>query len=100
MLNDLGRNPTLLTEMLVKNMHTSSKEGLTYLETQISAFNQLKPDGSFFKGDEIIDLFRQRLTEDDAIDSGVTVRLQLSLLRFSTNAEENLKRVYRLTDRN
>jgi adenosine deaminase CECR1 len=99
-LNDLGRNPTLLAEMLVKNMHAFSEEGLTYLETQISAFNQLKPEGSFFKGDEIIDLFRQRLTKDDAIDSSVTVRLQLSLLRFSTDAEENLKRIYQLADRN
>jgi adenosine deaminase CECR1 len=99
-LNDLGRNPTLLAEMLVKNMHAFSKEGLTYLETQISAFNQLKPNGSFYDGDEVIDQFRQRLIEDDAVNSGVTVRLQHSLLRFTPNAEENLKRMYQLADRN
>ncbi|MFQ3189508.1 MAG: adenosine deaminase CECR1 [Paraglaciecola sp.] len=99
-LNDLGRNPTLMTEMLVKNMHAFAEENLTYLETQISTFNQLKPDGSFYGGDEVIDLFRQRLTKDDAVDSGVTVRLQHSLLRFTPNAEENLTRMYQLADRN
>ena len=99
-LNDLGRNPTLLAEMLVKNMQAFAGEGLTYLETQISAFNQLKPDGSVYGGDDVIDLFRQRLTKNDAVESGVTARLQHSLLRFTPDAEENLKRIYRLADRN
>jgi adenosine deaminase CECR1 len=98
-LNDLGRNPTISAEMLVKNMQAFAEEGLTYLETQISAFNNLRSDGSIYDGDEVIDLFRQRLTQDDAVDSGVTTRLQQSLLRFSSNAEENLKRNYRLADR-
>jgi len=99
-LNDLGRNPVIATEMLVKNMQAFAAEGLTYLETQISAFNKLKPDGSAYSGDEVIDLFRQRLIQDDAVDTGVTTRLQQSLLRFSPNAEEALKRNYQLADRN
>ena len=99
-LNDLGRNPIIAAEMIVKNMQAFAEEGLTYLETQISAFNRLKSDGSVYSGDEVIDLFRQRLTQYDAIDTGVTTRLQQSLLRFSTDAEENLKRNYRLADSN
>jgi adenosine deaminase CECR1 len=99
-LNDLGRNPIIAAEMIVKNMQAFAQEGLTYLETQISAFNRLKSDGSAYSGDEVIDLFRQRLTQDDAIDTGVTTRLQQTLLRFSPNAEENLKRNYRLADSN
>ena len=81
-------------------MQAFADEGLTYLETQISAFNQLKPDGSVYGGDDVIDLFRQRLTKNDAVESGVTARLQHSLLRFRPDAEENLKRIYRLADRN
>ncbi len=99
-LNDLGRNPIIAAEMIVKNMQAFAEEGLTYLETQISAFNRLKSDGSVYSGDEVIDLFRQRLTQYDAIDTGVTTRLQQSLLRFSPDAEENLKRNYRLADSN
>lgn len=99
-LNDLGRNPTIAAEMIVKNMQAFAEEGLTYLETQINAFSGLKSDGSAYSGDEVIDLFRQRLTQNDAIDTGVTTRLQQSLLRFLPDAEENLKRNYRLADRN
>jgi adenosine deaminase CECR1 len=99
-LNDLGRNPIIAAEMIVKNMQAFAEEGLTYLETQISAFNRLKSDGSVYSGDEVIDLFRQRLTQHDAIDTGVTTRLQQTLLRFSPDAEENLKRNYRLADSN
>jgi adenosine deaminase CECR1 len=99
-LNDLGRNPIIAAEMIVKNMQAFAEEGLTYLETQISAFNRLKSDGSVYSGDEVIDLFRRRLTQYDAIDTGVTTRLQQSLLRFSPDAEENLKRNYRLADSN
>ena len=99
-INDLGRNPTLMAEMLVKNMQAFAEEGLVYLETQTSAFNKLKPDGSVYSGDEVIDLYRQRLAKGDAVDTGVTARLQHTLLRFAPNAEENLKRIYRLVDRN
>lgn len=99
-LNDLGRNPIIAAEMLVKNMQAFAKEGLTYLETQISAFNKLKSDGSVYSGDDVIDLFRQRLIQNDAVETGVTTRLQQTLLRFSPSAEENLKRNYRLADKN
>jgi adenosine deaminase CECR1 len=99
-LNDLGRNPIIAAEMMVKNMRAFAEEGLTYLETQISAFDKLKPDGSVYSGDEVIDLFRQRLTQSDAVNTGVTTRLQQSLLRFLPDAEKNLARNYRLADRN
>jgi adenosine deaminase CECR1 len=99
-LNDLARNPVLLAEMLVKNMQAFAKEGLVYLETQTSAFNKIKPDGSAYAPKDVIDIFRQRLSEEDAKKTGVIVKLQHSLLRFATNAEQTLKNMYRLADQN
>ena len=98
-LNDLPKNPTIMAEMLVKNMQSFAQEGLVYLETQIGGFNKLKPDGSHYTDDEVIDFFRQRLLQQDALDTGVTAKLQYALLRFLPHAEENLKRMYRLADK-
>ncbi|WP_193163724.1 adenosine deaminase family protein [Microbulbifer hainanensis] len=99
-LNDLGRNPHINAEMLVRNMQAFAREGVTYLETMEGTRFYKKPDGGDYDPDEVADIFRQRLAEPDALATGVTVRIQYYLLRFIGNAEADLEWIYHFVDRN
>ncbi|QIL90562.1 adenosine deaminase family protein [Microbulbifer harenosus] len=99
-LNDLGRNPYINAEMLVKNMQAFAREGLSYLETMEGTRFYTRPDGSAFTPDEVADIFRKRLAQSDAVATGVTARMQYYLLRFIGNAEEDLEWIYRFVNKN
>ncbi|MFT4809061.1 MAG: adenosine deaminase CECR1 [Paraglaciecola sp.] len=49
---------------------------------------------------EVADIYRNRLAQQDAIDTGLTVRLQHVFLRFSPNAEQALTQRYQFADKN
>ncbi|MBX2848343.1 MAG: hypothetical protein KTR16_08485 [Acidiferrobacterales bacterium] len=99
-MNDIYSNPYISAENLVKNMQAFANEGLIYMEPQIGVFGYQKPDGSYYEPEEVADLYRQRLQQKDAKDTGVTVRLQLSLLRYLPNAEEILEVLYKFIHEN
>lgn len=98
-LNDLVRNPYAIADVLYRNMEAFGREGVVYLELQHGGRGHLKPDGSVFPADEVVDLFRQRLAEADARATGVEVRFQTSILRFLPSAEEDLKDLFAFNDR-
>jgi adenosine deaminase CECR1 len=94
---ELLNNPHLVAETLFQNMEAFGKEGVVYLETQVPLDGYQKPDGSPFTRDEVANIFRARLKAKDARATGVEVRLQNSLLRFTANAEEALRELYVIT---
>ncbi|MEJ0099616.1 MAG: hypothetical protein WDO12_07710 [Pseudomonadota bacterium] len=81
------KNPYLIAEILLKNMEAFGKEGLVYLETQQGVDGCVKADGSPMSNDEVADIFRAALASPRAKATGVTVRLQNALLRFTPVAE-------------
>lgn len=93
-MRDLYRNPWLDADSLVRNMQAFAAEGLLYIEPQVDVQGYVRADGTIFTPDEVADIHRARLQEPDALATGVQVRLQLSLLRFLPNAEEQLKWLY------
>jgi len=99
-MNDIYANPYISANNVVRNMQAFSAEGLTYLEAQIGVRGYVKPDGGYFTPDEVANIYRARLQEQDARDTGMTVRFQLSLLRFLPNAEEILKGLYKFVHKN
>ena len=60
----------------------------------------LKPDGSAFTAAETAQIYRDRIARKDAVETGVTVRFQRSILRFAPNAEESLVRMYKFVHEN
>ena len=94
-LNALTWNPWIQAETLYLNMQAFGAEGLTYLEPQIAVRGFLGPDGTSITPEQTVDILRQRIQEEDALATGVTVRMQISILRFLPTAEENLREVYK-----
>ncbi|MDT0595734.1 adenosine deaminase family protein [Glaciecola petra] len=97
-LNALTANPYIAAEMLVKNMQAFGAEGLIYLEAQANASHFKRPDGSHFPANQVANIYRNRLAKKDAIDTGVTVRLQHSIIRFLPHAEQILEQQYRFVN--
>jgi adenosine deaminase CECR1 len=91
---DIYANPYLAADTLVRNMQAFGAEGLLYIEPQVDVQGYIRPDGSAFTPEEVADIHRARLLDKDALATGVQVKLQLSLLRFTPNAEAELKWLY------
>ena len=98
-INDLAANPYLTVDILYKNMEAFGKEGMVYLETQTPIDGYLKADGSVFDTDAVAALFREKLASKQAKATGVEVRLQNALLRFTPGAEQRLRELYAINDR-
>ncbi len=98
-INDLLLNPHVIAHILVRNMQAFGREGMVYLETQQGVESGRKPDGSPLSNDEFADVLRQALASPEARATGVEVRLQNALLRFTPVAEQRLRELYAVTDR-
>jgi len=98
-IDDLLHNPYLICDILLRNMQAFGQEGLAYLETQEGAQGARKADGSPYSVDEVVAIYRQFLGTSQAKATGVEVRFQNSLLRFSPEAEQRLRDLYAITDR-
>lgn len=98
-INDLLLNPYLICDILLRNMDAFGKEGLVYLETQQGVEGAVKADGTPYSNDEVATIFRQFLASPQAKATGVEVRFQNALLRFTPNAEQRLRELYAITDR-
>lgn len=94
-MNALGWNPWFQAETLYLNMRAFGEEGLRYLETQVAVDGMVQPDGTPIPPEEVVDILRARLAAADARATGVTVRFQISVLRFLPNAEDILRAVYK-----
>jgi len=98
-INEMLRNPYLISDILLRNMQAFGQEGLVYLETQQGLEGGMKPDGSPYGTDETVAIFRQLLASPQAKATGVEVRFQNALLRFTPDAEQRLRDLYAITDR-
>lgn len=93
-LGELAGNPFINAEMIVRNMQAFAGEGLVYLETQEGTRFYLRADGEAYEPEAVVEIFRQRLSQKDARATGVEIRLQYYLLRFTDSAEADLEWIY------
>jgi len=99
-LQDLYGNPYIMAEILVKNMQAFGDEKLHYIEFQTGVFGKKSPTGAIISPDDVADIYRKRLQQADARATGVTVRLQLAILRFTPFAEQSMRNAYQFVAAN
>ncbi len=104
-ISAMEKNPYLMAEMLVENMKLFGAEHVRYIETQAfvfgingNAFN--RPDNSPLSLDDALNIFRDRLKQPDAVATGVTVRFQSCVLRFTPWAIQGVEDAYKFMDHN
>ena len=96
----LMANPYLHAEALYRNAKALADEGAIYAEIMVAVNGMVTADGQPISRDAMIDIYRERLARRDMRDLGITVRLQLTLLRFLPTAERDLRNLYALAAAN
>ncbi len=97
-VGELSRDPWLAAELLVENMMLYSAQGLRYVETQVVMTFFQDHEGNPMEPDRIAEMFRYAVNRPDAKATGVTVRFQNVIIRYTPNAEEMLERAYKFVD--
>lgn len=87
-------NPWLVADLVVENMKAFGAEGLLYLEAQITVHGMKTAAGEPVSEEAVAQILRERLQQDDALATGVTVRFQLAVLRFAPGAEAFMEEIY------
>jgi adenosine deaminase len=98
-IDGLLQNPHLICDVLVRSMDAFGREGVAYLETQQGVQGAVKADGSPYGVEDTVSIYRECLASARAKSTGVEVRFQNSLLRYTPNAEQRLRELYAITDR-
>lgn len=99
-LGEIGRNPHVRTELLVENIKAFAAEGLGYLETQFGVDGFIGNDGLALTREQGLAIVRERLARPDVTATGLVVRFQEAVLRFSPRAEQALRDSYAFTAAN
>ncbi|MEL7297045.1 MAG: adenosine deaminase [Pseudomonadota bacterium] len=99
-LDALLFNPYIREQNLALNLQSLAAEGAIYAEIMVGVMGAREADGAPISPQRMIDRFRDRLLQPDIVETGMTVRLQLTLLRFVDDAEDNLRNLYRLAAKN
>ena len=84
----------VITELVVENMKAVGAEHVGYLETQFLVEGMVDNDGRTIPDEEAVAFVRERLRHPDVAATGVTVRFQRTILRFSPDAEKRLEQGY------
>lgn len=93
-LSALISNPTLMAETIFLNMQAFGAEGVRYIEGQVPILGFRDADGQAISPAAVADIYRERLSRPDAKATGVTIRFQLSVLRFLPLAEQMARHHY------
>ena len=99
-MNAILTNPHVHLEMLYRNARALAEEGAGYLESIVAVEGIVDADGQPITPDEMVQMYRERLDDDDFRALGITVRLQVYVLRFTRNAEQQMRNLYGLAKRN
>lgn len=97
-LGPLSQSLPIATELMVENLKAFGAEHLAYLETQFSAEGMVDNGGRVIPNEEAIAFLKKRLAKPDVSATGVTLRFQRTILRFSPDAELKLAQAYAFVD--
>ncbi|HWA85778.1 MAG TPA: hypothetical protein VG710_06125 [Opitutus sp.] len=97
-LGEIDDNLAIATEMIVENMKAFGAEHLVYLETQFGIEHMRNNAGQPIPADAAVAFVKHRLAQPDVAATGVTVRFQRTILRFTPDAEQVLGEAYAFVD--
>jgi len=97
-LGNIYTNPHVTAELLVDNLEAFGAEKVRYIETQFDIRNLVDNSGRPIPVDEAIAMLERRLARSDAVETGVVLRFQSIVLRFTPHAEDHLRETYAFVD--
>lgn len=98
-LGALGRSVDVFLEMTVETAKRYGAEGVRYLEPQTIPVGLLDAKGAAIDPEEFHRRLKARLDQPDAKESGVEMRWQVVVLRFTPVAEKMVEQAYDFVSR-
>ena len=95
----MGRSLEVFLEMTVETMKRYGAEGVRYLEPQTIPLGFVLADGTAVDPEEMSRRLKARLEQPDARATGVEVRWQVVVLRFTPIAEKKVEEAYEFVSR-
>ncbi len=89
---------TLGPDLLIENMKAFGREGVRYVEMQVSPWGATDGDGRPVSAEDYYLAYKARLAQPDALATGVTVRLQIVVIRFLPGAEDKIRDAFAFID--
>lgn len=99
-LGDVLTSLDVVKELLVENMKRFGAEGVRYLEIQARYKGWLDAEGNEISPEDSTKIWLDRLEQDDAKETGVLVRFQTIVLRFTPTAEADVEEYFEFTHNN
>lgn len=96
----LVRDPNVLAEVMARYIKRYGREGVRYLETQLGLVGGFDQEGKPYPPEKVAETMRAMLERPDVKASGVTVRFQITIIRFRPDAEQRIEDAYRFLDAN
>ncbi len=96
----LVRDPNVLAEVMARYIKRYGREGVRYLETQLGLVGGFDQEGKPYPPEKVAETMRGMLERPDVKASGVTVRFQITIIRFRPDAEQRIEDAYRFLDAN
>lgn len=91
---DLSHDPWLTADVIVENMKLFGAEGVRYIESQAGINGYMDSAGKALTSEEAFKIITDRLKQGDAIATGVNLRFQGVIIRYTPNAEQSLENMY------
>ncbi len=99
-LDDVLQSIDVMTELMVENMRRFAAEGVRYMEIQSRFRGWKDAQGNYLTPAEADQIWRDRFDRPDAKATGVLVKFQGVVLRFSDDAEERVAESFAHIHRN
>lgn len=90
----IGRSLEVFLETTVETMKRYGAEGVRYLEPQMIPIGLVDNQGNAIDPEEFNRRLKERLAQPDALATGVAVRWQVVVLRFTPVAEKMVEQAY------
>ncbi len=95
---DIYDSPHVVFELLADNIKAFAAEGLRYLELNFGITDLIATDGTKLSDSEALALLEARLAQPDVAQTGLVVRFQEMVLRFTPDATTQLEKTYAWVD--
>lgn len=95
---DIYNSPNVVFELLADNIKAFASEGLRYLEMNMGVTELFAKDGTKISSKDAVAMLEARLAQPDIVNTGLVVRFQEMVLRFTPDANEQLERTYAWVD--
>jgi adenosine deaminase CECR1 len=90
----ITRSPPIFAEAMARYVIRYGAENIRYLETQFAPMNAVDAEGKPIAIDDVVAIFRERLSRADVQAAKVAVRFQHPVIRFQPIAERNIEIAY------